>query len=187
LYRKTFPAGKTAVLFDSKTYPNGNSWQGGKYTSLVPYVKNIPKGLINSFGLQGYPWPDVPADYNAAHWLNPNLVKTAANQMGIKDVWFSTGTFSKGKAWNGDVLSLSPSKRQSILNSIIRQAKILKASGYRVSVHLFAQNKFYTSEGINWSYWPKGKMSTSPYRDVYRTFMHDLGANNINLWLYDSF
>ena len=125
--------------------------------------------------------------HNAAHFLNPNLVKSAANQLGIKDVWFSTGTFSQGRAWNGQVIKLSAAKRQAILNNIIKQAKILKSSGFKVSINLFAQNKFYVSEGINWSYWKSGAISASPYRDVLKTFVHDVHANNINLWLYDSF
>jgi hypothetical protein len=184
--KKYFPSSKTSVLFDSKSYPNGNSWDGGSYASLVPYVKDIPKGLIDSFGLQGYPWPDEPADYNAAHFVNPDLAKEAASVLGVNSVWLSTGTFAEGKAWNGKTITLSPAQRQTILADILNQAGKLQASGLNVSLNLFAENKLATKEAINWSYWSSGNMATSPSTGVFKTLAHDLRASNIDLWLFDS-
>ncbi len=184
--KKFFPGSKTSVLFDSKSYPSGSSWDGGSYASLVPYVKDIPKGLIDSFGLQGYPWPDEPADYNAAHFVNPILAKEAASVLGVNSVWLSTGTFAEGKAWNGKTITLSPTERQTILADILSQARNLQVSGYKVSLNLFAENKLATKEAINWSYWSGGNIDTSPSTRAFKTLAHDLRASNIDLWLFDS-
>lgn len=184
--KKHFPSSKTSVLLDSKSYPSGNSWDGGSYASLVPYVKNIPVGLIDSFGLQGYPWPDPQPDHNAARFLNPQLAKDAANQLGVKDIWLSTGTYHKGTAWTGQIFSLSPAQRQSILADILNQAKQLKAGGFNVSVHIFAENKLGVAEGNDWSYWDPGKMDSSPATAVFKTFVYDVRASGMNFWLFDS-
>jgi hypothetical protein len=184
--KKHFPGSKASVLLDSKSYPSGNSWNGGSYASLVPYVKNIPAGLIDSFGLQGYPWPDPQPDHSAAHFLNPQLAKDAANQLGVKDIWLSTGTYHKGTAWTGQVFSLSPAQRQAILADIINQAKQLKVSGFNVSVHIFAENKLGAAEGNDWSYWDIGKADSSPATPVFKTFVNDVRASGMKFWLFDS-
>ncbi len=183
--KKYFPGSKTSVLFDSKSYPSASSWEGGAYLSLAPYVKNIPKGLIDSFGLQGYPWPDSDPDYNAAHFLNPDLVRDAANLLGVREVWLSTGTFSEGTAWDGLRYKLTPTERQKILADILNQANQLRSSGYEVAVHIFAEDKLQTTEGNNWSYWSNGQFLSSASAPVFAKFANDVRASGMQLWLFD--
>ena len=186
IQKKYFPASKSSILLDSKSYPDGKSWDGGAYTSLVPYVKDIPKGLIDSFGLQGFPWPDPQPDYSAANFLNPVLAQDAASVLGIKTIWLNTGTFSAGKAWNNQTITLNPVQRLAILTDIVSQATKLQNKGYEVTINLFAENKISTSEGINWSYWDSGTIDTSPYVDTFLDFVKQLRVNNIGLSLADS-
>ncbi len=182
--KKYFPGSKASILLQSMSYPSG--WGSGQYVSLSPYLKNISKGLLDSFGYQGFAWPDPQPDYNAGHFLNPSLAIAAGKQLGVKEVWFNTGTFKQGKAYNGQIIKLTPAQRQAILNDIITQAKTVKANGFKVAINIFAENKFNTSEGIDWSYWPKGKADSSPDTAVFTSFVHNLKAAGLKLWLFDA-
>jgi hypothetical protein len=184
LQKKYFSKSQASILLESKTYTKG--WSSGSFKSLSPYVKNIPKGLIDSFGYQGFPWPDPQPDYNAGHYLNPSLAVAAAKQLAVKSVWFNTGTFNKGKAYNGQTIKLTPSQRQTILNDILKQAKAVKANGFNVAINLFAENKYNVAEGIDWSYWPSGQPLKSDSTAVFKTFVHNLKAAGMQLWLFDA-
>jgi hypothetical protein len=185
LQKKYFPASNASVMLDSKSYPSG-TWESGTYTSLLPYVKNIPKGLIDSFGYQGFPWPDPKPDYNAAHFLNPDIAKDAAQQLGVTSIWFNTGSFSQGKAYNGQTIAVAPEQRQAILYDIIAQAKKLQVSGFSLSISLFAENKLNSAEGIDWSYWNVGNEKTGLSTTVFQSFIHEVRSSSIEFWLFDS-
>lgn len=187
-----FPSARTSLLLDSQTYPLGTSWSGGRYASLTAYVSHIPKGLIDSFGLQGFPWA-APANepygslYEPRTYLAVQLASEAARTLGTSDVWVNTGTFSV--AYAGSQLrrvDMDAVKRQAMLDGIVSQVQTLKNQGFRVSVHLFAEDKSSTSEGINWSYWPKGGVGQGPAADVFRAFVHDMQVTDTPLWIFDS-
>ena len=186
IYKKYFPGGQAAVLLDSKSYPSGTSWEGGAYASLAPYLTGIPKGLADSFALQGYPWPDPQPDYSAGNFVRPSLAIEAASILGVKEVWLSTGTFATGKAWNGQRINLSPEQRGLILKDVLARAAEIKAAGYQTSVHVFAENKLSTSEGIDWSYWPAGGPVAGPAADVLAGFLTRAAASGIGIGLFDN-
>ncbi len=188
--KKYFPASKAAVLLESKTYPNAGSWEGGKYVSLVPYVQSIPKGLINSFGLQGFAWPPTaPGEapqLNPLQFLRVDLAAQAAKSLGIKEVWFNTGVFSKSYVVSKTTpYVLSAIQRQSVLNNIVSQARTLKGQGFSVKVHLFTKDKSGLGEAIDWSFW-HAVAPTSDATKVFKTFVRDLQNMSVDLWLYDS-
>jgi hypothetical protein len=188
--KKYFPGSKAAVLLDSKSYPSGTSWEGGAYKSLLPYIANMPKGLIDSFGLQGFAWPPQygePAQLDPATFLPVNHAVEAAAALGVKDIWFNTGSYGRAARQNPakpDVLT-QPA-RQKVMDGIIAQAKVAQQKGYNVSIHLFAEDKFATPEAIDWSYWDKGQTDAQSYKAVYRTFVRDARASDIPLWIFDS-
>lgn len=192
--KKYFPSSQAGVLLDSQTYANSKlSWDSGTYTSLLPYVTPIPKGLIDSFGLQGFPWTPAANDksttpsYDAGQFLNPQLAQEAATQLGIKNVWLNTGTFTRFYTNQpAQTVTLSVPQRQAILNSILAQAQKLQTGGFHVAINLFSEDKSGTDEAIDWSYWPAGGMSTSPYTGLFTNFVHDLKNQGTELWLYDS-
>ncbi len=189
--KKYFPASQTAIMLDSESYPSANSWSGGAYTSLLPYVQSIPKGLIDSFGLQGFPWASPanqpgPNLYDPKIYLRTDLAAAAARSLGITNVWLNTGTFSRQYTNNATAtVAMSPVSRQTLLNGVVAQAKGLQGQGFTVSVHLFAQDKSGTGEAIDWSYWQTPGDSANT--DVFTTFVHDLTTTNIPLWIFDTY
>lgn len=190
IQKSRIPGSKAAIMLQSMSYPSGTSWAGGSYKSLLPYVQNIPKGLIDSFGLQGFAWPPTSAgdtpQLDPTSFLRVDFASEAANNLGTKEVWFNTGTFGLSNVVSrSSPYTLSPLQRQKVLSGILSQAQKLKEQGFKMSIHLFNQNKANTAEGIDWSYWsgnsPKGEAA-----DVLKTFIHDCQNVGIGLWVYDS-
>jgi hypothetical protein len=190
IQKKYFPASKASILLESKTYPSGNSWEGGRYASLLPYVRGFPAGLIDSFGLQGFPWGKMSkldvSVLEPAVYLRADLAIEAAATLGVQEVWFNTGTFATFHKGTGmPMLYLGEKQRQQILENVLTQAKAIKAAGLKPVVHLFARDKSQTDEKIDWSYWKAGQMNSSPATQVFKTFVSDARAANVPLWLYD--
>ena len=189
--KKYFPSSQTAIMLDSKTYPSATSWSGGAYASLVPYVQSIPKGLIDSLGLQGFPWSTPanqsgPNSYDPKVYLRTDLAAEAARSLGVTNVWINTGTFSRQHTNNvAATVTMTPVGRQALLDGALAQVKGLQGQGFAVSVHLFAQDKASVGEAVDWSYWQTPADSANT--DVFATFAHDLTAANIPLWIFDTY
>src|SRR5262249_755166 len=149
---------KAAVMLESKTYPSATSWSGGKYISLLPYVQSIPKGLIDSFGLQGFAWPPTSPNeapqLDATQFLRIDLAAQAANSLGVNEIWFNTGVFGTSYVLGKNKpYTLSAQQRQAVLDAIVAQAKTLKGQGFSVKVHMFTKDKSNVGEAIDWSFW----------------------------------
>jgi hypothetical protein len=189
--KKYFPASQTAIMLDSKTYPLASSWSDGAYTSLVPYVQSIPKGLIDSFGLQGFPWSPPanapgPSLDDPKVYLRTDLAAEAARSLGVTNIWLNTGTFSRQHTTTAaETVTMDPAGRQRLLDGALAGAKSLQSQGFTVSMHLFAQDKTTTGEAIDWSYWKTPGDSANT--DVFTTFVHDLTAANMPLWIFDTY
>ncbi len=188
--KKYFPASKAAILLESKTYPSAGSWSGGKYVSLLPYVQGIPKGLVNSFGLQGFAWPPTAPDeapqLDPKQFLRVDLAAQAAKTLGAKEVWFNTGVFGKSYVVSKTKpYTLSAKQRQAVLDGIVARAKVLKGQGFSVKVHLFAKDKSGLGEAIDWSFWHKVDPNSDSTK-VFKTFARDLQNASVGLWLYDA-
>lgn len=190
LQKKHFPASKASILLESKSYPSGTSWENGTYASLLPYVKDIPKGLADSFGMQGFPWGAMDsgdaAILDPTVYLRPDLAIPAARAVGATQVWFNTGTFRYFAQDTNKPTSLTPEQRQQMLAGSLGAAKTVQAAGLTSALHLFAQDKSATDEKIDWSYWSAAQMNSSPAMPVFKTLVHDAKAANVPLWLYDS-
>lgn len=188
--KKYFPGSQATILLDSMTYPKADSWQGGRYASLAPYLKNIPDGLLDSFGLQGFPWSppagQAGALFQPSIYLQADLAVEAARILGVKDIWFNTGTFGTAYASRPkDRVDIMALDRQQMLNGTIQLARNLQTKGYSISIHLFAENKSDVSEGIDWSYWSDPR-SLDDNAVVFKTFQHDTRSTGIKLWLFDA-
>lgn len=191
LQKKHFPTSKASILLESKTYPSGESWQGGKYVSLLPYVRDIPDGLIDSFGLQGFPWGAMSkldaTVLEPAVYLRTDLAVEAAQQLGAGEIWFNTGTFRTFEKGTGmPRVTVEPKQRQQMLDNVLLQAKAVKTAGFKTAVHLFARDKSATEEKIDWSYWKPGQMNDSPATPVLKTFVAESRTAGVPLWLYDN-
>jgi hypothetical protein len=192
LQKKYFPHSQSSLMLDSESYPSASSWSGGAYTSLLPYVQGIPKGLIDSFGLQGFPW-SPPANQPGSSlsdprvYLRADLAAHAARALGTNNIWFNTGTFHQMYTKNtAETVTATPLQRQAELAGVVTQAKALQSQGFTVAVHLFAQDKASTAEAVDWSYW-QVTPSDTPDTVVLTTFVRDLKTANIPLWLFDTY
>jgi hypothetical protein len=187
LQKQYFPASKASILLDAMSYPPGaTGWDSGSYTSLAPFVSGIPKGLLDSFGLQGFPWSPPAnqsgtANLNPSTFLNYSLAIEAARILGTNNVWLNSGTFGAmyANSKNQTVL-MSPSQRQNILNGIANQAINLRNSGFSVAVNIFAEDKSSVGEATDWSY------HTAETQAILAGFMAQLQSHQINFWLFDT-
>lgn len=194
IQKKYFPGSKASIMLDSMSYPSGShSWDNGGYTSLLPYVQNIPKGLIDSFGYQGFPWSPpttqgglAGANLEAKQFVQAKLAVEAARALGITDVWLNTGSF--GRSYSNDAkqtVIVDPDTRSKILQGVIEQAKAVKASGFHVAINLFAEDKGALAEGNDWSYWSSGQTSNSEATTVFKAFAANTRSNGLDLWIFD--
>ncbi len=189
--RKYFPTLATSVLLNSATYENTDfEWQNGDYVSLLPYVKGIPSGLVNYAGIQGFPWisrqPGGAVIFNAAEYLNTDLLTEMAGQLGTKKVWFNTATFGAKYTFDKDeVKTVSPEQRKQILMTVREQAGILQKQNYEVSVNIFAQDKSKEAEETDWSYWSNSQPLTSQATPVITDFIRSMHDKKVDVWLFD--
>jgi hypothetical protein len=191
LQKQYFPGSQSSLLLDSESYAAGATWGAGKFVSLVPYVETIPKGLFDSFGLQGFPWAAPASDpnnisYNPSVYLRTDFAVEAAHLLGTTSIWVNTGTFASMYANKpGQTVSLAAAERQAMLSGVVRLMIDVKAKGFSAAIHLFAEDKSATAEATDWSYWharPNDTASTS----TLITFLHDAHSAGIHLWLYDN-
>lgn len=192
ILRSHFPQAHTSVLLNSATYEHTDfNWENGDYQSLLPYVKDIKPGLVEYAGLQGFPWMarqgGTASIFNAAEFLNPELLSEMADKLGTQKIWFNTGTFATKYALDpAQVVSVTPERRKAILTTVNDQALSLQKQGYDVSVNIFAQDKSKTSEETDWSYWHNDKPFQSAAAPVLTEFISQLHKENIAFWLFDN-
>ena len=189
-----FPDSRASILLDSRSHPsNDEQWAHGKYVSLKPYVKDIPKGLIDSFGYQGLPWlppagePQSVGKLKVSEFLQPKLAREAAKSLGVRYVWFNTGTFSEAHTGRSATrVAMGNDTRASLLKEAVRQAKVLEDEGYSVALHIFAEDKSDIKEGVDWSYWQPGNAAASEGTQIFKDFVRNALSANLQVWLYDA-
>jgi len=160
LLKTNFPYAKTSIMLNSATYETDDfDWLNGEYVSLLPYVKDIEPGLVDSFGLQGFPWlPPATAGgvgvFDAAEYLNVQLAQEAAAALGVKEVWFNTGTFASKYTLDKErTVHLTAGQRDDLLRRVLGEAQKLQDADLVVWVNVFAEDKSATAEATDWSYW----------------------------------
>jgi len=192
LQKDAFPTSKVSILLNSRTHPdNDTSWSNGEIKSLVPYLNTIPEGLLDSFGYQGFP-SQSPADnapgyrlLKADQFLPTGIAQQAMTTLGIKKIWFNTGTYASIYTSDADkVVRQSTAQRHTILQQIIQQAQTMQ--GVDVSINIFAEDKTKTPESINWSYWQGNAPDKSPDAHALADFIATLQNEHIEFSLYDT-
>ena len=144
-----FTEARVSVLLDTTTYPN-NDWSHGSTDNgnMLEYVTGLPKGLVDSIGIQGLPY--APGD-NPATYLRASAATAAATRVGVKDVWLNTGSFSQRQDVSAGLITCDPQTRVQHLVGEWQQAQAVKQAGFNVSINVFAQNNF-SQGGPDWSY-----------------------------------
>ncbi|KKR05730.1 MAG: hypothetical protein UT34_C0002G0237 [candidate division WS6 bacterium GW2011_GWF2_39_15] len=191
--RKYFPKTETSIMLNSVSYANEDyNWENGTYTSLIPYLKTLKPGLVDSFGIQGFPWrsPNNSEDPllidNPREFINPDLAAEAASYLKVKKIWVNTGTF-KTKYANDESLRVTETykKREEILNSILNEMKGLRDKGFQVSINIFAENKSEAAEATDWSYWGTNQDDIDRHTQVLAKFIKKAQGNNIEFWFFN--
>lgn len=185
LQKKHFPTSLATIMLNSQTYPgNDTTYSQGQFKSLVPYVRNIPKGLIDSFGYQGFPWARAanlsgPSSLNPAEYLRADLAIEAAKALGVETVWLNTGSFAKMYAQKPEATVVATlQQRRDILAGAEKQAAAVRAAGLGVAVNMFMEDKSQTREGTDWSF-------SGEARPVFDDFAARLKKQSIGLWRFE--
>jgi hypothetical protein len=192
LQKKAFPGSQASVLLGSQSYPsNDTEWLHGRFASLLPYTQNIPAGLIDSFGYQGFPWLPAAdtegyAMIDANKFLRTDYAAAAAESLGVRAIWFNTGTFARAHTDSPAAeVTMQVDQRRQILHSVLTQAGKLEERGFEVTVNLFAEDKSAMTEGVDWSYWQNGKAQQSAARPAFVSFVKQATADDIPVAVYD--
>lgn len=193
ILRKYYPSTEISILLNAESYQSTDyNWEKGTYDSLIPYLETIDKGLVTSFGIQGFPWrspksQEVPLYiYDPVEFINPPLAIEAAEYLGVKKIWINTGTF-RAKFANdpAEMVVEYASLRETILKEILEQAKLIKEEGYEVSINLFSENKVETPEATDWSYWGTNKEEVDIHTTVLTNFLNDSSESGIEVHVFD--
>lgn len=195
IQKSVFPNSQISILLNSESFRSDDVERNyGTFSSLLPYVRGLPKGLFSSFGLQGFPWISAADDkeqnklLSPAQYLNANLAREAAKSLGVKDIWLNTGTFYQMYTQTASrTVTFTPAQRQTLLNGVLAQMKVAQGGGYHVSINLFSFNGSATGEETDWSYWHTGQTpAQAPATAVFKSFAEQVYENGGQLWLFDS-
>jgi hypothetical protein len=194
ILKRHFPQAKASVLLNSATYETTDfNWERGEYISLIPYVSTLDSSLINSFGIQGFPWkseatsPNPTKLYDARQYINSRLAMEAAAYLNVKEIWFNTGTFSKKFTLDSaNTVYEDAAIRSELLSNTIDEALVVKNKGYSIWINIFAEDKSDVTEATDWSYWQDYKDSDNPHRYTFKDFMRKAFTQQIGLSLFDT-
>lgn len=184
--RKTFPHGRTGILLDSQT------GESDKAPQLLAYTRLVDNSLVDVAGLQGFPWYPSSADSErepivlASEFAPASLLSQVAKSLDTKEVLFNIGTFRHKKADDGGNIAVTTVDRRASLDSITKEVSELRSSGHKVTVNIFAENKFDTKEGVDWSYWQSGKYQGSEQALLFTHFVADIKKTGSAISLFDS-
>lgn len=184
IQKARFPGSLTTVMLNSQTYPSDDtSYSRGSYKSLQPYVKSMPKGMIDSFGYQGFPWVQPAnqpgfSNINPTEFLRSDLAIEAAQALGVQTIWLNTGSYSRMHTNDAaKIVTASSAERATVLSGIEAQARAIKAAGMGVAINMFLEDKSTTSEATDWSF--------GNHQQLLSDFIVRLGAAQIGLWRFD--
>lgn len=188
--KKYFPKAKASVLLNATTYdPSDTEYNNGDYISLVPYLQEINKGIIDSVGIQGFPWVSNATAprreiFKASEFLQPDLAIEAARELRIRDIWYNTGSFAAKYTTDTEKrVSITANERKAILTDILTTAEATQdyqQNEYRVFVNLFSEDKSEANEATDWSYF-----QNSENKAVLKDFLTKANERSIPVSLYD--
>jgi hypothetical protein len=138
-------------------------------TALKPYLNNLTAADLNSFGMEGFTWTSTD---NASQYLNPEVTIDCADQLGLKSVWFNTGTYQVVDD-NNVVTRVTVARRNRVLNSqIFGQMASVEGAGLKVDfVNMFSQNVLGGNWSANYSYDYSNPTTTTDALKDLKTFI----------------
>lgn len=185
--KKYFPNSEGSILLNSITYdPEDENWENGDYVSLVPYTMGLNPDLVDSVGIQGFPWVSKASSKNrklfdAQDFLSTSFIIESAKLLRTKDIWINTGTFSRKYTDSSiDEVRIGLDQRKTLLDDILVEVFKAEEDGYRIWVNLFAEDKSETTEATDWSY-----LESEGGKVIFKEFVQQLNDNEVELALFD--
>jgi hypothetical protein len=190
VYKDNFPNALGSILLNATTYdPNDLEWDNGDYIHLNQYLIDIDHNLVDSIGIQGFPWvtnaqKERKQIFNANEFLQPDIAIAAAQELRTRNIWFNTGSF--GSKYSNDpekIVYVNQNDRKSILLGILDTALYVKnyqQNEYRVTINLFSKDKSEFEEATDWSY-DKDPLS----QEIFKEFVGNSSYLDIPISLYD--
>ena len=184
--KMVFPYAQGGVLLNAATYETDNfDWTDREYASLIPYVKDIRPGLIDNFGIEGFPWMPTKDSgsfgvLDSREYLNPRLAMEAADKLGIKKITFFTGTFSKKYTLDVEKqVIIDPGDRKDILNGIISEVSSTEKKGFDVAISLLVSDESSDFSATDWSYWNNSSDTQDPNQFIFKDFVSKMNGLGI--------
>lgn len=188
--KQYFPQATGSVLLNATTYePTDTNWENGNYLSLSEYTGLLDNKLVDSFGIQGFPWVSNAQQakrtiFRASEFIQPDLAIGAAQGLRTRDIWINTGTFaSKYTNDPAKTVHLSINERKALLNGILEIATYVREhqqNQYRVTINLFSEDKSKSNEATDWSYFQDVQSQA-----VLKEFLIQTNELEIPVSLYD--
>lgn len=184
--RKSFPKARTGILLDSQVGEDSQTSQ------LLAYTRLLDNRLVDVAGLQGFPWhPSDEGDLRkpvtlASEFASANLLDQVAKSIDTREVLLNIGTYRHRKASNGGDIAITLVERQTTLDSIVHETSKLTDKQYSVTVNVFAENKFDSKEGVDWSYWQSGRYTDSDQSRLFTSFIRKLERMNTEISIFDT-
>lgn len=172
--RTFYPGVKLSVMLNSQTCQTGwincqTADNSQTFSSaLEPYLMSLKTTNLSSFGFEGYTWSSVD---NASQYLNGSVAIDGASTIGVKDVWFNTGTYQIVE-YNHVISRATLSRRGQVLNQIFSQVSSAQSAGINVDfVNIFSQNVLDGDGSANYSYDYSDPTTTSDALNGLKTFI----------------
>jgi hypothetical protein len=188
--KQHFPGISGSVLLNATTYePTDVNWENGNYLGLNEYTGLLDDKLVDSFGIQGFPWVSNAQQvkrtiFSAYEFLQPDFAIGAAQGLRTRDIWINTGAFaSKYTNDPAKTVHLSINERKALLNSILEIATYIRdyqQNQYRVTINLFSEDKSESHEATDWSYSQDIESQT-----VLKDFLTQADELDIPIAIYD--
>ncbi len=186
--KKYFPTTGVTILMNYVSFePSDKGYTKPKNNNFDEYLQNIKPGMVNSFGMQGFPWVDSNrASNNSVSdpqiFLQPAKATRAASQLGVNTIWFNTGTVSSKYTQNPALrANVSANERKVINSNKVKVFDLVKNAGYNIWVNEFVQDKSNTAEQTNFSY-----LQTPQDQAIFKDYTTQLNNRGISLSIFDS-
>jgi hypothetical protein len=186
--KKFFPTTSVSVLMNYTSFdPADKGYTKPFIANFDEFLKNIKPGLVDSFGIQGFPWVEANRSSNNSVndpqvFLQPANSIRAAKQLGVNTIWFNTGTISSKYTQSPSLrVNVSASDRQVINNSKLSVFDQVQNAGYNIWVNEFVQDKSNTAEQTNFSY-----LQTPQDQASFKDFTKKLSDRGVSLSLFDA-
>lgn len=182
-----YPSVPIGMEFNSSTYEDlPFSYEEKEYLSLIPYLSGISDFDIKILGVEGLPWtPEIRSAgdsvFDPKEYLATNELMTAAEYIGINNVFIETGTFSAMYLNDDTAITPIPADiRQNLLNDTLTVLTKLKAENFDTTLILKSYEDI-SSEGTDWGYYGSQYTEKTLHEKVLLDFLRNLNQKKIDI------